>query len=141
MKNRRGFTLIELLVVIAILGLISIIAIPNIVGLSTGVKKDQMLDDAKKLISLAKYKVNSNASLRLSAHTFKMNELNTNGDLDNDPDGGLYDQNESTVAYSINNNTSEYCIILIGSKRHIGSTESCVKEENLYSRANVVDNS
>ena len=49
MKNKRGFTLVELLAVIAIIALISLIAIPNIVGLSTSVKKDQMLDDAKKL--------------------------------------------------------------------------------------------
>ena len=50
MKNRKGFTLIELLAVIVILGLISMIAIPNIIGLSTGIKKDQMLDDAKKIV-------------------------------------------------------------------------------------------
>ena len=58
MRNKNGFTLIELLAVIAIIGLISLIAIPNIVGLSDGVRRDNMLDDAKRLISMAKYKVN-----------------------------------------------------------------------------------
>ena len=58
MRNKSGFTLIELLAVIAIIALISMIAIPNIVGLSDGVRRDNMLDDAKKLISMAKYQVN-----------------------------------------------------------------------------------
>ena len=53
MINKKGFTLIELLAVIAIIALISMIAIPNLVGLSDGVKRDNMLADAKKLISMA----------------------------------------------------------------------------------------
>ena len=138
MRKKRGFTLIELLAVIAIIGIISIIAIPNIIGLSTGVKKDQMLDDAKKFISLAKYKVNSDASLRLSNQTFSISELNDNVDIEKDPDGGEYNES-SEVRYTIANNTQEYCIILIGSKRAIGNSTNCVKEENLYSRSNVVD--
>ena len=139
MNNKKGFTLIELLAVIAIIGIISIIAIPNIVGLSTGVKKDQMLDDAKKLISLAKYKINSDVSLRNNGQTFTFEELNFNGDLGLDPDNGEYDVNNSMVIYTNENNIAEYCIILIGSKRQIGHRENCVKEENLYSRSNVID--
>ena len=139
MRKKKGFTLIELLAVIAIIGIISIIAIPNIVGLSTGVKKDQMLDDAKRLISLAKYRINSNASLRYSSKSFSLSELNTNGDIGADPDGGEYCY-RSEVRYSIENNTQSYCVILYGSKRSIGSEDNCVKEEYLYSRSNVVDN-
>lgn len=141
MRKKRGFTLIELLAVITVIGIISIIAIPNIVGLSTGIKKDNMLDDAKKLISHAKNRIMTNASLRLSPpQEFTFKELNINGDIGKDPDGGEYDQNNSKVTYSVNNNIAEYCIILIGSKRSIGSASNCVKEENLYSRSNVIDN-
>lgn len=139
MKNKKGFTLIELLAVIAIIGIISLIAIPNIIGLSIGIRKDNMLDDAKKLISLAKYKINSDIILReTQPQTFTMAELNINGDLDVDPDGGHYDQNNSTVTYRKVNNVAEYCIKLIGSKRGIGISE-CVPESSLYSRSNVVD--
>ena len=143
MRNKNGFTLIELLAVIAIIGIISLIAIPNIIGLSTGVRKDNMLDDAKKLISLAKYKVNSDITIRQNPpKTFTLAQLNTSGVIEKDPDGGDYDATNSKVTYRINstNDTAEYCVILIGSKRSIGSSSNCVKEENLYSRSNVVDN-
>ena len=140
MKNKQGFTLIELLAVIAIIALISLIAIPNIVGLSTGIRKDNMLDDAKKLISLAKYQVNKSYAIRTSVtHTFTFKELNVNKDLKLDPDGGEYDEEHSYVIYT-NNGTAKYCVVLIGSIRSIGSNTNCVKEENLYSRSNVVDN-
>ena len=139
MKNKKGFTLIELLAVIAIIGIISLIAIPNIVGLSIGVRKDNMLDDAKKLISLAKYRINSDVLSRSNPpQTFTMAELNVNGDLGMDPDGGEYNQTNSKVTYSVTNGIAEYCVTLIGSKRTIGSP-TCVPESSLYSRSNVVD--
>ena len=140
MINKKGFTLIELLAVIAIIALISLVAIPNIVGLSTGIRKDNMIDDAKKLISLAKYQVNKSYDIRTNPpHTFTFNELNINGDLKTDPDGGDYDKDNSFVTYSVENNVAEYCVTLIGSQRSIGKN-GCIKEKNLHSRSNVVDN-
>ncbi len=138
--KKNGFTLIELLAVIAIIALISLVAIPNIVGLSTGIRKDNMLDDAKKLISLAKYQVNKSYTIRTSSsHKFTFAELNINKDIANDPDGGEYNATSSFVKYT-NNGTAHYCVVLIGSVRHIGSSTNCVSENNLYSRSNVVDN-
>ncbi len=136
--NKKGFTLVELLAVIAIIALISLIAIPNIVGLSDGIKKDQMLDDAKKLISLAKYHVNKDYDIRNSGnYTFSLSELNTNGDIKLDPDGEPYIN--GTVKYT-NNGTVRYCVYLEAKKRKIGSSSSsCILEENLYSRSNVTD--
>ena len=140
--NKNGFTLIELLAVIAIIALISLVAIPNIVGLSTNVRKDQMLDDAKKLISNAKYLVNKSYDIRTNPpKTFTFDELNANGDIKNDPDGGNYDTTRSKVTYSVQNNIAKYCVILIGSKRSIKtSSNGCVYEDSLYSRSNVIDN-
>jgi len=146
MRKRSGFTLIELLAVIAVIGIISLIAIPNIVGLSSGVKKDQMLDDAKKLISLAKYKVNTDYEIRnLSKEsicngtscTLSLEFLNFNGDIENDPDGGVY-SSQSKVTYSITDNVATYCVSLIGSRRTIGK-DSCINEGDLYGRSIVVD--
>ena len=140
MKNKKGFTLIELLATLAIIALISAVAIPNIVNLSNGIRKDNMLDDAKKLISLAKYKVNKDYEIRNNPpHTFTFNELNVNDDIGKDPDGGDYDQVTSKVVYSIENNVAQYCVVLIGKYRAIGSESECIKEDNLYSRSNVVD--
>ncbi len=147
MRKKSGFTLIELLVVIAIIGLISLIAIPNIIGISNSVRKDQMLDDAKKLISLAKYQVNSDIEIRNFSKegictggvcTFSISTLNINGDIGSDPDGGEYDSS-SYVKYYISNNKPVYCITLIGSKRTIGTVSDCIEEDFLHERSNVVD--
>ena len=62
--NKKGFTLTELLAVIVIIGIISLIAIPNVVNISDNVKNDNMLADAKKFISLAKAEVLSDYSIR-----------------------------------------------------------------------------
>ena len=145
MKNKNGFTLIELLAVIAIIALISLIAIPNIVGLSDGIRKDNMLDDAKKLISMAKYQVNKNYGIRVSAsHKFYFNELNINGDIKSDPDGGEYDKAKSYVRYTNDGSEVSYCIYLLASKRVIKydvNSGGCVPEDKLYSRSKVFDRS
>ena len=140
MRNKSGFTLIELLAVIAIIALISMIAIPNIVGLSDGVRRDNMLDDAKKLISMAKYQVNKDYGIRVSAsHRFNFDDLNVNGDIKSDPDGGEYDKANSYVLYTNNGSEANYCVVLKGSQRQIGSDSNCVGEGDLYSRSNVKD--
>ena len=148
--NRNGFTLIELLAVIVVIGLIMLIAVPNIVGLSTGVRKDQMLDDAKKLISMAKYKVNTDADIRAftkasicngTSCTLSFELLNANGDITNDPDGGSYMTGSQVIYRTVSGTvggTVDYCVTLIGSKRTIG-VPTCVKESELYSRSKVQD--
>ena len=141
MRNKKGFTLIELLAVIAIIALISLIAIPNIVGLSDGIRKDNMLDDAKKLISMAKYQVNKSYEIRVkSSHVFTFNDLNINNDIKADPDGGNYVTAESYVKYTNSGTKATYCVVLKGSQRHIGDASNCVKEDELHSRSKVVDN-
>ena len=146
MKDKRGFTLIELLAVIAIIALISMIAIPNIVNLSDGIKRDNMLSDAKKLISMAKYQVKTDFELRnftktgvcvSEVCTLYFDTLNVNGDIKTDPDDGSYNAEASYVKYYKSNNTITYCIVLVGSKRHIGSNTDCKLESELQSKSNV----
>lgn len=147
MKKKKGFTLIELLSVIAIIGIISLIAIPNILNISTGVRKDQMISDAKKLISLAKYMVNRDYSVKNFTNeeycdgnscTFNFDALTANGEIGEDPDGGEYERDDSFVIYRMNGIEPEYCVSLIGSMRAIGA-EECIIEKNLHSRSNVTD--
>ena len=150
--NKKGFTLTELLAVIAIISIISLIAIPNIVNISENIKKDNMLNDAKRFISLAKLMVNSNYDIRESntATKFYINELNSNGDFNTeminnekkiiDKDGYYYD-NSSYVEYNKSSGTAKYCIYLVGEKRHLAKTgESCIDEKDLSSREIVHDN-
>ena len=145
--NKHGFTLMELLVVIAILGILSIIAIPNMIGISDDVKKENMIDDAKKLISLAKYQVNIDYSIRKDSSVTKYyyaKDLDIDGSIKVDPDGGEYDKEHSFVKYIKSNGTVSYCVYLKGSVRRIGTgnaydSEECISENNLYSKKNVVN--
>lgn len=146
--DKKGFTLMELLVVIAILGIMSIIAIPNMIGISDDVKKENMIDDAKKLISLAKYQVNIDYTIRKQNNIEKiytMRQLDLDSSIKVDPDGGEYDKDASYVKYIKAGNTVSYCIYLKGSVRHIGygvnsdGNEECITEERLYSKRNVVN--
>ena len=53
--NKRGFTLIELLAVIVILGILMIIAIPQVTKYIENAKKDTYADTAKAYINSARY--------------------------------------------------------------------------------------
>ena len=132
--NKKGFTLTELLAVVAIIGILSLVAIPNIIGIIDGIRKDNMKDDAKKLISLAKMEVNSSYEIRQTGYKkFTFDELNKNKDIKKDPDDGTY-SNASYVEYKKIDNTETYCIYLEGSKRKIGTSDSCVNENDLYDK-------
>ena len=129
----------ELLAVIVILGIIALIAVPNMIGISDDVKKEQMLDDAKRLISVAKMKINASYSDReLGNRTYTLVELNEGGVVAKDPDGGSY-ESSSYVRYTSSSGTATYCIYLSSSKRRIGTSSSCINENNLYSKTNVVN--
>ena len=139
LMDKKGFTLIELLAVIAILGIIGLIAVPNMLGISDNVKKDQMLDDAKKLISNAKLKISMDYDARqLNTKRYTFSELNEGKQIKKDPDGGNYVEASSYVEYQNNNGIINYCVYLEGEKRVIKtSSGGCVLENNLYSKENV----
>ena len=62
MNKKNGFTLIELLAVIVILGIIMLIAIPNIISTLDKNKKDTLLKDAQRMVSAAEYKMTNPSS-------------------------------------------------------------------------------
>lgn len=126
--NKKGFTLVELLAVIVIIAIISMVAIPNTLSIIETSKKEHMLQDAKRLISQAKAKVNANIEIRNTGnHTFYFEEIKV--DINNDLDGKAYD-NSSFVKYYISDDMVKYCITLFGDKYVIGKN-NCVNEENL----------
>ena len=55
-KNSLGFTLIELIATITILGIIMLIAVPNVISVVTKNKNQTYVNDARKFVTLAKYK-------------------------------------------------------------------------------------
>ena len=100
MKNNKGFTMIELIAVVAILGLLMMLAVPNINSMIDKRKRESYLTDAKKLVSLAEYKFNTSSSIKPAkgsyCKVYKFSDLDTT-DIDNPPNDGKYDPNLSYV--------------------------------------------
>ena len=126
--NRKGFTLVELLAVLAIIAIIGMIAIPNVISLMDNSKKDQMINDANRLISLMKNYVNSNREFRIGTEpSIKAckKALDPNGSINPSPDGDDYDADLSCVTYY---RDGYYCVIMKSDKRVIQTDGGvCVK--------------
>lgn len=98
--NKRGFTLIELLAAMVILGLIMVIAVPNVMGILTQSRANAYVEDAKKLMSLAEYKFRGTASItRPSSGRCIIMSLKSldNSELENAPNNGAYDKDNSYI--------------------------------------------
>ena len=61
-RNNKGFTMVELLAAVVILGILLVFAVPRIFGLLTNNKNRIYINDAKKLITQAEYKMKANSS-------------------------------------------------------------------------------
>lgn len=100
MKNNNGFTLIELLATISLLAVLMLIAVPNVIGVVNRNKNNTYVEDAKKLVALAEYKIRSNSKYKPAngySYCFSMNFLGT-GDFDTTaPNGGKYMSDKSYV--------------------------------------------
>ena len=55
--NNRGFTLVELIVSLTIITVLMLIAVPNVVGILDNNKTVTYVEDAKKMVSTAEYKL------------------------------------------------------------------------------------
>lgn len=136
--KKNGFTLVELLASMVILGILMAITIPNIMGIMSQNKNEKYLEDAKKLVSAAKYKY---ASTEFVKKKLKANEcykmtlkyLN-NGEFDETPNGGEYDKNNSYVILRKDNSgkTNYYVTITENNtKEKICMTVPLTKYEDL----------
>lgn len=99
--NNKGFTLVELLASMVILAILMAITIPNIMGIMSQNKNEKYLEDAKKLVSAAKYKYASTEFVQKKlkvnqCYKMTLNYLN-NGEFDETPNGGMYDVENSYV--------------------------------------------
>ncbi len=153
--NNKGFTMIELLAAVLILGILSAVALPNIFRVMTDSKADKYLDDAKKLISNADYKmrVNSNYITKpTSGRCIAMTMSYLDGpEFDSAPEGGQYNRELSYVLIKALDGKGkyEYTVTLIEDVRAgkkdkggntIASSESSFKGISLAKQADLKKN-
>ena len=101
--NRKGFTLIELLAVIVILSIIMIVAVPNVLSVISKQEKNAFVNDAKKLITMAKYKMAQDTDIDYpdaNGLVYLEYDFINNGDIKGDSDGYDYSPTFSFVALS-----------------------------------------
>lgn len=101
MKNSKGFTLIELLVTMVILGIIMVVAVPNVMGILNNSRANTYVEDAKKFLSLAEYKFRGTSSITRPSKGNKCIIMSLkyldNSEFENAPNNGSYDKNNSYV--------------------------------------------
>lgn len=124
--NKKGFTLIELLATITILAMIMLAAVPNIMSTLDKSKRRTYVEDAKKMISLAEYRLRSDTTVKRPSNgqaiIFLLKSMDLT-DFSEGPEGGQYDTNYSYVKLVNNNGTYVYYATLIenyGSNKHRG---------------------
>ena len=144
--KKNGFTLIELLATILILALIMLIAVPNVMSTIDKNKQDTYVEDAKKMITLAEYKIRSDTSIPLPTSgnciIVPLNSLDLS-DFNEGPEGGSYDLENSYVLVARNGNSYLYYATIVenydDSKRGIPLTSrNELNKEN--ARKNVFSN-
>lgn len=142
--NNKGFTLVELLATISLLAVLTMIAVPNIIGIVNRNKNKTYVEDAKKLVSLAEYKVRTNPKLKPSnVGDSKCLYMSTLGKSDFDttaPNGGKYNEDLSYVKVQMirNNDNSvslKYSVTLVEVKENNGGYVGILQEtssDDLY---------
>lgn len=143
--KRNGFTMVELLATIVILSVIMMIAVPSVIGILNKNKKDTMLNDAKKFLSLAEAQAKKD-NYTCSCYTLNQDKnyaCNTNCNIvTQDIDKSPWDNNYSStskvevVRVENNNNVSYYFKVFLsnGNKKISGVTKN-----NSNSRCDIND--
>lgn len=133
--NRKGFTLIELLGVIVILSIIMVIAIPNITSILDKTKRENYIADAKKMITQAEYAIRTSGIERPSSTDIvkiTLSYLETS-DIKEDPDGNLYNLDNSYVVVVRKDGYLEYYVNLVADIDDGNKGISLTHQDNLNS--------
>ena len=117
LKNKKGFTLIELLATIVILGIIMIVAVPNVTGIIYRNRANTYIEDAKKMVTLTDYAMRgSNNKITKPGNgqciIFNLLYLD-NAEFEDPPNGGDYQKSDSFVVVKRNGNKFVYYVQLV----------------------------
>lgn len=124
--NNKGFTLVELLATISLLAVLMMIAVPNIIGVVNRNKNKTYIEDAKKLVALAEYKVRSDPASKPTQGEYFCFSMETLGEGEFDstaPNGGTYNSKNSYIRVTKDsNNALKYSVVLVEEKddKYIG---------------------
>lgn len=116
-KNNKGFTLVELLATIVILGIIMLVAVPNVTGIIYKNRSNTYVEDAKKLVTLAEYEIRSNNN-KISRPgdnqciAFSLEYLD-NAEFEDPPNNGEYLKNDSFVVVKKESGSLVYYVQLV----------------------------
>ena len=102
--KKNGFTFIEILAMLVIIGIIMIVAVPNISGMIKNQRLDFYKHDAISMVESAKMKVKKEKTLvkpkEKDCIVFSLNYLDENDNIVTGPNGGTYDKFDSVVVYT-----------------------------------------
>lgn len=117
LRNKNGFTLVELLATVVILGIIMIVAVPNVMGILTRNRSNTYLEDAKKLSTLAEYQIRSGSNAVQKPATGQCIVMTLsyldNAEFEDAPNGGEYLKNVSFVVVKKEGNELKYYVQLL----------------------------
>jgi type II secretory pathway pseudopilin PulG len=108
------------------LGIILVIAVPNIIGIIDGARRDSFLASARMMTSTARLRVSADPTLlpsgNLTAKGITLTDLNMSN-MGKDPDGGTYGTNSYVYVVKDDTGVIRYFVTLQGSKRAIDNVE------------------
>lgn len=128
--NKKGFTLIELIGTITILAIIMAIAIPNVISITRKNKNQTYINDARKMVTLAKYKFESDAEIprpNSSRCVIIQFQYLDQSELQKGPENGEYDGINSYVKIEYENSKYIYSAQLIEKYGDDGENKKGVK--------------
>lgn len=113
--NNKGYTLVELIAMVVVIGVLMVIAVPNIAGILQKSKQEFVTEDIHRMVSNAKQKLETekvkypDSNGRCTVLTLKF--INSNDDFTEGANGGKFDMDNSYVVIkkeAINSTSSVY---------------------------------
>lgn len=115
--KKNGFTFVELLAMLTVIGIIMLVAIPNISGMLKNQRLGSLKTDATSMVESAKAKAGKDRLMPKpkvgECIVFPLNYLDDNENIIKGPNGGLYDQFDSIVVYTRVDNKYKYYVRLV----------------------------